>query len=155
MQHALILCQILVVIFLALHDWVPLGRLNNLAGLRAVDTRGRLLVATALSTLPFAAVLAASVRFASVHYPQWLLWWLWGTYLVCALGILRAWWIPYLLTADPSRAERYRIRFEGTHGFLPARNGVRPDTLHVAFHALVGAILVLLALLTFTAASAR
>jgi predicted outer membrane lipoprotein len=149
MQYALVICQVMVVIFLALHDWVPLGKLSNIAGLRAVDSRIKLLLGTAVSTLPFAAVLVASVLFASTHYPNWLLWWLWGTYLACAYGILRAWWIPYLGTPDPDRAQRYRIRFAGTHGFLPLRNGIRPDTLHFAFHSLVVAILVILAFVTF------
>jgi predicted outer membrane lipoprotein len=149
MQKALVICQLMVVVFVALHDWVPLGRLNNVAGLRAVDTTSRLLWTTLVSTLPFAAVLAATAIFASVDYPNWLLWWLWGTYLACAYGILQAWWIPYLGSPDPERAERYRIRFAGTHGFLPARNGIRPDTLHVAFHVLVATILILLAFVTF------
>jgi hypothetical protein len=95
LKYAPIICQVIVVIFLALHDWVPLGRLNKMAGLRAVDSTSRLVLTTAVSTLPFAAVLVASVCFASVHYPNWLLWWLWGTYLACTYGILRAWWIPY------------------------------------------------------------
>ena len=148
MQYALVICQAVAVIFLALHDWVPLGKLNNIAGLRAVDSTSKLLLATTVSTLPFAAVLVASALYASVHYPSWLLWWLWGTYLACAYGIIRAWWIPYLGTLDPDRAQRYRIRFAGTHGFLPLRNGIRPDTLHFAFHSLVFAILVILAFVT-------
>jgi hypothetical protein len=149
MQHALVICQLIVVIFVALHDWVPLGKLSNLGGLRDVDTTSRLAVTTVLSTLPFAAVLIASTLFVSVEFPKWLLWWLWVTYIACALGILRAWWIPYLSTPSPDRAKRYRVRFEGTHGFLPLRNGMRPDTLHVAFHSLVVTTLVLLAGVTF------
>jgi predicted outer membrane lipoprotein len=149
MQYALVICQAAVVIFLALHDWVPMGKLNNIAGLRAVDSKTNLILATAVSTLPFAAVLVASVLFAPARYPNWLLWWLWGTYLACAYGILRAWWIPYLGPLDPERAKRYRIRFAGTHGFLPLRNGIRPDTLHVAFHLLLVGTLVILAFVTF------
>jgi hypothetical protein len=150
MQRALVICQVLVVIFLALHDWVRLGTLNNVAGLRAVDTRGKLLFSTAISTLPFAAVLIASIVFLGGDYPMWLTWWLWATYIACAYGILRAWWIPYLGTADPDRAARYRVRFAGTHGFLPLRNGIRPDTLHVGFHLLVATILIMLAFLSFS-----
>ena len=37
---ALLGCQCLVVLFIALHDWIPLGKLNNLAGIRSVDTTG-------------------------------------------------------------------------------------------------------------------
>jgi predicted outer membrane lipoprotein len=149
MQYALVIGQIMVVVFLALHDWVPLGKLNNVAGLRAVDTGNSLIITTIISTLPFASVLVASIIFGSVRYPNWLLCWLWGTYLVCAYGILRAWWIPYLGTPDPDRAKRYRVRFAGTHAFLPERNGIRPDSLHVGFHALIVAILIVLAYLTF------
>jgi hypothetical protein len=149
MQYALVIGQIMVVVFLAFHDWVPLGKLNNVAGLRAVDTGNRLVFTTAVSTLPFAAVLVASIIFASVQYSNWLLCWLWGTYLLCAYGILRAWWIPYFGTADAERAKRHGVRFAGTHGFLPERNGIRPDTLHVGFHALIVAILIVLAYRTF------
>jgi predicted outer membrane lipoprotein len=149
MGFALVICQVVVVIFLVFHDWVPLGKLNNMAGLRAVDSGRKLVLTTAVSTLPFAAVLVVSTMFAPVKYPNWLLGWLWGTYLVCAYGILRAWWIPYLGAVDPERAKRYGIRFAGTHSFLPERNGIRPDTLHVAFHALILVILGILAFLTW------
>jgi hypothetical protein len=51
MQHALVIGQVMVVVFLALHDWVPLGKLNNVAGLRAVDTINSLVFSTAFSTM--------------------------------------------------------------------------------------------------------
>jgi predicted outer membrane lipoprotein len=149
MRYALVICQVVVVIFLMLHDWVPLGKLNSMAGLRAVDSQNKRILTTAISSLPFAAVLIPSIMFASVGYPDWLLWWLWGTYLACTYGILRAWWIPYLGAADTDRAKRYSIRFRETHSFLPVRNGIRPDSLHVGFHSLVLATLVILAFLTF------
>jgi hypothetical protein len=57
MHYALVIGQAMGVVFLAFHDWVPLGKLNNVAGLRPVDTTNRLVFTTALSTLPFAAVL--------------------------------------------------------------------------------------------------
>ena len=59
-----------MVLFIGLHDWLPLGQLNNLAGIRAV-----------------------------------------------------------------ARTARYRQRFADTYAFFSERNGIRPDTLHVAFHA--------------------
>lgn len=58
---AFLLCQLYVVLFIALHDWLPLGSLNNLAGIRAVDTRMQLVRTTVLSALPFAVGLAGSV----------------------------------------------------------------------------------------------
>ena len=59
---------------------------------------------------------------------------LWITYGIFILGMLRAWWIPYLVLPDTERAARYQIIFAGTHSFLPRRNGMAPDTLHSVFH---------------------
>lgn len=149
MMIAFLVCQLYVVLFIALHDWLPLGGLNNLAGIRAVDTRMQLLRTTVLSTLPFAVGLAGSVYY-STHFPTWLMLVLWITYGGALYGILRAWYLPYLVYSDPARAARYRERFADTHAFLPVRNGIRPDTLHVTFHAVLLVLIVLLFVLTFS-----
>lgn len=147
---AFLACQFVIVLFIALHDWIPLGKLNNLAKIRAVDTTRKLLVVTVLSTLPFAIGFAASVYYADTHFPMWLMWWLWISYGFGFYGMLRAWWVPYLLAADPVRAARYQERFAHTHAFLPTRNGIRPDTLHVCFHAVFVVLLILLGVLAFS-----
>jgi hypothetical protein len=148
MIYAFIACQCFVVLFIAFHDWIPLGKLNNLAGIRAVDGLGKRVLVTALSTLPFAIGLAGSIHYASAAFPNWLEWFLWITYGLGLYGMLRAWYIPYLLIADPSRAARYQQRFDKTHAFLPIRNGIRPDTLHVTFHAVYLVLVTLLVKIT-------
>jgi ABC-type uncharacterized transport system permease subunit len=150
MLAAFLTLQGLVVLFIALHDWIPLGRLNDMRGLREADTPGKLAVVTVLSTLPFAVGLAASLRYAASGFPTWLSWELWASYGAASYGVLRTWWLPYLLGGDPVRAARYRVRFARTHAFLPMRNGIRPDTLHVCFHIVLAAAVILLVLLTFT-----
>ena len=60
---ALVALQALVVAFLALHDWAPLGRLNDVRAVQAADSRGRLVVVTLASTLPFAFGLWATVAY--------------------------------------------------------------------------------------------
>jgi hypothetical protein len=60
MLHLFLACQGFVVLFIALHDWIPLGSLNNLSRIRAADSTPKLLVVTVLSTLPFAVAFAAS-----------------------------------------------------------------------------------------------
>ncbi len=142
-------CQLFVVLFIALHDWIPLGKLTHLPGIRAADTRGRLLLVTGISALPFAVGFAASAHYAAAGLPMWLMWWLWISYATGVYGMLRAWWVPYLLIEDRARATRYQERFAHTHAFLPIRNGIRPDTLHVCFHAVLVTSLILLAVLTF------
>ncbi len=144
-DHAFIACELFVVLFIALHDWLPLGKLNNLQGIRAVDSTAKLLAVTLLSALPFAIGLAASIHYAPGRFPSWLLWLLWISYGTAVYGMLRAWWLPYWFGGDPARALRYQQRFSGTHAFLPVRHGIRPDTLHVGFHAVV---LILIGLLT-------
>jgi len=148
---ALIALQLFVVAFIALHDWVPLGRLNNLAAVQAADRPGKLFIVTLLSTLPFAVGFAASVFYAGTGFPEWLMWWLWISYGAAVYGMLHAWWVPYLLMASPARAARYQARFAGTHAFLPIRHGIRPDTLHCTLHFAIFTILILLGVLTVSA----
>jgi hypothetical protein len=153
--QAFLVCQSLVVLFIALHDWIPLGRLNNLSGIHEVDSTGALLRTTVISTLPFAFGLAASVHYRATGFPGWLWNWLWISYVACLCGVLRAWYIPYLFGGDPDRAARYQKRFAGTHAFLPVRNGIAPDTLHVSFHAVLVCTLILLGLLSCSRQLAR
>ncbi len=138
----------MVVLFIALHDWVPVGTLNNLTGIREVDTAGKLLRTTIISTLPFAIGLVASIYYRSTGFPGWLWYWLWISYIACLYGVLRAWYVPYLFGGDPERVARYQKRFAGTKSFLPTRNGIAPDTLHVCFHAVLLCTLVLLGILS-------
>jgi hypothetical protein len=143
----LIALQAFVVLFIAAHDWVPLGRLNDVAAVQAADPTRKLVIVTVLSTAPFALGLAATLLFAPARLPGWLTWYLWISYGAAVYGLIRAWWGPYLLYNDPVRAARYQKMFAKTHAFLPYRNGIRPNTLHVVLHAVVFLILADLLLL--------
>ena len=100
--------------------------------------------------LPYAIGFAASAHYAATGFPMWLMYLLWISYIAGFYGMLRAWWVPYLLLEDPVRAARYQERFANTHAFLPTRNGIRPDTLHVCFHVVFLVALILLCVLTFS-----
>jgi len=141
--------QAFIVAFLLFHDWVPLGRLNNLTAIRGQDTRLRTIVVTLIPAVPAAICLFFSTRYFGQSYPHWLEMTLWITYGTFFLGLLRAWWIPYLVLPDEERAARYRVIFANTHSFLPRRNGMAPDTLHTVFHLAVVANLVVLSLREF------
>ncbi|MGH6876401.1 MAG: hypothetical protein ACREHV_03370 [Rhizomicrobium sp.] len=145
---ALLALQSFVVLFIALHDWVPLGTLNDVAAVQAADPTNKLVIVTALSTLPFAVGFSASAWFARTGFPSWLMWWLWISYGAALYGMLRAWWMPYLLVKNPARAARYQAMFGRTHAFLPTRNGIRPNTLHVTLHVVIVAVVILLAVLS-------
>jgi hypothetical protein len=136
--------QAFVVAFLLLHDWVPLGRLNNVVAMRGEDSLTHRVLVTLLGALPAAVGLWFSVKYFGQAHPHWLAMFLWIMYGVFLLGLLRAWWVPYLLIADGLRAARYQVIFAGTHSFLPRRNGMAPDTLHTSLHIAIVAILVVM-----------
>jgi hypothetical protein len=144
LEIAFIGLQIFNVIFLLFHDWIPLGSLNNLAAIRGQDSLMRRVFVTLLAGVPAAICLYLSAQFFGQPYPLWVELWLWITYGLLFLGLLRAWWIPYLVLEDAPRAARYQTIFAGTHSFLPRHNGIAPDTLHTLFHLAIAATLVLL-----------
>lgn len=131
---ALFMLQCFHVLFLALHDWIPLGTLNDVKAVRAANPIGKLVAGTLISLLPFVFGLAASVFYFGRSYPAWLLVWLGVSYSLLFVGELKAWWIPYLFLPEPALAARYQTMFRDTHAFLPARNGITPNTLHVTLH---------------------
>jgi hypothetical protein len=145
-EDALIVLQAVQVTFLLLHDWVPLGRLSNLAAVRAIDSRQKRLWTTLLSALPYAIGLGFSIaRFSD--WPIWLRTYLEWLYAISLLAVLRAWWLPYLSPKDSARAARYRVRFAGTLSFLPKRHGFSPDAMHTVYHGVVVVTVVLLVML--------
>jgi len=130
--------------FLWFHDWIPLGRLNDVAAVRSQDTLQRLIVVTLIQSVPWTIGLYFSIEYFGQPHPAWLDGWLRITYLLLFLGQLRAWWLPYLIRPEAARAARYQIMFGNTHAFLPQRHGMVPNTLHVLLHISTVATLVLL-----------
>jgi hypothetical protein len=144
LETALLALQGFQVVFLWIHDWIPLGQLNDVVAVRSQDTIRRLGIVTLVQSVPFTIGLYFSMQNFGHKYPEWLNSWLWISYSVLLAGQLRAWWIPYLLKADPERAARYRIMFGNTHSFLPMRNGMVPNSAHIMLHIATVATLVVL-----------
>ena len=140
--------QAIQVAFLWLHDWVPLAPLNDVAAVRRENTAGALAWTTVVQSLPFTIGLVFSIADLRSGYPGWLWNWLWISYAVLFAGELRAWWLPYLFRPEPARAARYQAMFGATQAFLPARNGMTPNTLHCVLHAATLATLLVLLSLT-------
>jgi hypothetical protein len=143
-MRTLFALQCFHVLFLALHDWIPIGTLNDVKAVHAANPGRKLVAATLISLIPFAIGLAASAIYFDRAYPAWLLWWLWISYGLLFVGELAAWWIPYLFHPEPARAARYQVMFGATHAFLPERNGIRLNTLHVILHIVTLTTLVVL-----------
>lgn len=146
----LVSLQTVQVAFLWLHDWIPLGALNDVAAVRKTDPLPRLIKVTLIQSVPWTIGLFYTLRHLATPFPDWLWWWLWISYGLLFCGEMRAWWVPYWFRPEPQRAERYQLMFGNTHAFLPERNGIRPNTLHVLLHACTAATLVTLAVMTLT-----
>ena len=134
LELILIALQAFHVLFLALHDWVPLARLNDIAAVRREIPVRNLFIATLIQTSFFAVGLLFSIRYFGRPDPGWLNYWLWITYALLFTGEIEAWWIPYLVRPNPERAARYQRIFGNTHSFLPIRNGIVPNTAHILLH---------------------
>lgn len=147
LQEILLALQAFQVLFLWVHDWVPLGRLNDVAAVRSQDTTARLIRITLIQSVPFTIGLIFSAMNLGHRYPGWLIDWLWISYVLIFIGQLRAWWLPYLVRPEPTRAARYQIMFGKTHSFLPVRNGIVPNTAHILLHIATLATLIVLYLL--------
>jgi len=120
--------------FVLLHDWVPLGPLNDIQGVRSVMTARELIITTVVNVLSFATVLAIALVFLGKPYPLWARLWLVIHLFFILYGAASAWWIPYFFGTTPEMAASYAAMFGNTHAFLPVRNGIVPNTLHTVFH---------------------
>jgi|SRR5215469_2522984 len=142
--NALLALQAFQVVFLWLHDWVPVPPLNDVKAVHDLDGTGGLLRITLIQAAPFTVGLVFSALTIGHPYPHWLFDWLWISYGILFVGQLQAWWLPYLFGASAKRVQRNRVMFGRTHSFLPERNGIVPNTLHCLLHAATLATLIIL-----------
>jgi hypothetical protein len=133
-EVAFIALQGLMLAFLLLHDWIPLGPFNDLAGVRSQISVPALIAGTLISSIPIAITLVLSLCYFGHAYPRWVKVWLVVTLGLLVVGELWAWWVPYVFGPRPGQAARYQAMFGRTHAFLPPRHGIVPNTAHVALH---------------------
>ena len=142
----LIVLQCFVVAFVSLHNWIPLGELNDPQAVRTEFSGSKLFFTTLSNFIPAGFGLACSIYFYG-HFPEWLIWYLWIFYLLACCGSGYAWWIPYFFGAGTARLAREQELYRKTHSFLPMRHGVRPNTLHVIFDVATVGVLATLAVI--------
>src|SRR5215470_2277369 len=101
--------------FLMLHDWVPLGRLNDISAIRRTLRPLQRLAGLLVPGIPVLIAFALSVKYFANPQPAWAAWWLRGTYAVLFVGELEAWWIPYAFGTTEKRVALYKTLFGRTH----------------------------------------
>jgi hypothetical protein len=82
----LLALQVFQVLFLWVHDWIPLGRLNDVAAVRSKDTRRRLVTVTLIQSVPWTIGLCFSLLHFRQPYPDWLYDWLVISYGLLFIG---------------------------------------------------------------------
>jgi hypothetical protein len=142
--YVLLGLQTLQVAILLLHDWIPVPPLNDLPAVRRGHTLREIALGTFVSSLLPSIGLAFSLFYWKSGWPNWLHIYLLAAYGFLFLGELEAWWVPYLLSPQPMRAAEYDAMYGNTWGFLPQRNGIRINALHLVLHAATFATLLVL-----------
>ena len=125
----------LLFLFMMVHDWIPLGSLNDIQDVSAENSKKELVIATSIGAVQILLLMAILLLFIGKKYPVWAKLWLIIHPSCIFVGAMMSWWIPYLFgIGAEERAERYRVIFGNTHSFLPVKNGIVPNTLHSLFH---------------------
>lgn len=129
----------------AFHDTVPLGRWNNLGQFKREIPLGRRVRGSLQNSVTALAVVG-------VFYMGWMRGGAsagdWRLALLITAGVLlymefTIWWRPYLCGSTPEEVAKLLPNWEGTYAFLPVRNGIRPNAMHVVMHASTLAMFVL------------
>jgi hypothetical protein len=97
-----------VLLFLLLHDWVPLGPFNDLESVNSQIPFKRKVRDTAINTVPVAAAFVLTLRYLGRPYSTAVRVYLIAIYGLLLIGEFRAWWKPYLLRADPKLVQGTR-----------------------------------------------
>jgi hypothetical protein len=143
-QVLLVALQVFQLAFLLLHDWVPLGRLNDISAVRRTNTPLQRLAGLLVPGIPVLIALSLSLKYFGSAYSGWVKWCLRSTYGFLFLGELEAWWIPYVFGTTAKRVAMHQSLLSRTHSSLPPRHGIVVNTLHVVLHASTMATVIVL-----------
>ena len=125
--------QITLLLFMALHDIIPVPPLND------IDTlaRDHSLLSRCLNGLInsiFVIIPLALTIYYMPNLPFWAVCTCVVFYGILTVGTVFAWWVPYLFGSSATHKQEFMM-FKNTHHFLPARgDNVIPNTLHVLLH---------------------
>ncbi|MCR2821747.1 hypothetical protein [Lederbergia panacisoli] len=128
----------IILLFMIVQDWIPLGSLNDVHAIAEVRSFNELLIVTTIGVVQILLLMGLVITFMGKWYPIWIKLWLIIHQVFIFAGVLLDWWIPYFsgLGAE-QKAERYNQMFGDTHSFLPIMNGIVPNTLHTIFHTIL------------------
>jgi hypothetical protein len=142
MLISFVVLQIVLLLFMVFHDWIPLPPLNDITALRLRDNNLYRLTGSVVNGAMVVVPLTLSLTYygrpiEGLRLPVIIT----VCYALLTLGTLLSWWVPYLFGSSQGHKEQFD-KFKNTHHFLPARGeNVVPNTLHVLLHLQVWACL--------------
>lgn len=138
---ALISVQFLIIL---LHDLVEVPGWSHTSQLRAVLGKRKLWTATLINSI-FPGIAAAFAFYFWGRAKPLFVSRYWMIYCaVTAVSVIAMWYLPYFFGASAKKKDEYRRFYAGTRQILPARgDNPRPNLLHVVFHIVFAATLIL------------
>lgn len=129
--------QIILLLFMALHDWIDIPPFTDIKELSKHHSVKERFINAVINTSFVLVALVLTVLYAKTTYPLWAAIIIVAVYLLLTIGTLCAWWIPYIFGSSQRHKEGF-AEYRNTHHFLPARgDNVIPNTLHVVLHLFV------------------
>ncbi|MFD2129990.1 hypothetical protein ACFSKI_01800 [Pseudogracilibacillus auburnensis] len=131
-EKFLLISYFFILLFMLFHDWISLGVLNDIDAVKSVNSQKGLIMTTFINSIQIVILICLISLFVGKRYPIWAKLWLIIHPACIFIGVLISWWLPYFfgIGAD-EKAENYAMMFGDTHAFLPIRNGIQPNTIHV------------------------
>lgn len=137
-EKILLLGYSLILIFMIVQDWVPLGTLNDIEAIKQDRTTSELIMVTLIGVAQVCLFIFLIFIFMGKKYPLLIKMWLVIHPSFILGGAIMSWWLPYFFGIGvEGKVERYSLMFGDTHAFLPVMNGIVPNTLHTLFHLLL------------------
>lgn len=134
MLLSFIVLQIILLMFMIFHDWIPIPPFNDIAVLKEEGTKYRLLGSFVNGFFVFIPLLLTLLYFHESPIPFIARFSVVLFYLILTIGTIFSWWVPYFFGSSDSHRAHFN-KFKNTHHFLPARgSNVIPNTLHVILH---------------------
>lgn len=136
MVYFFVAVQSILLLFMALHDWVDIPPLTDLPALKKAHTFRFRLIGSFVNGSLVLIPLIITLFYLSSSLSFWARLVFTVIYGFITFGTITAWWVPYfgggyLIHGNKAGFEEYR----NTHTFLPKRGeNVVPNTLHVLLH---------------------
>jgi len=128
--------QIILLLFLALHDWVNIPPFTDIKALEKHHTKKERLLTSCINTSIVLIPLLLTMQ-SDGHFSFKTIVFIVISYLLLTIGTLCAWWIPYLWGSSQEHKQGF-IEYKNTHAFLPKRgDNVVPNTFHVIMHLFI------------------